>query len=35
MKFTMHWSILDNRFSELKKQIDSKFLKPLMKNFKI
>ena len=35
MKLPVHWSILDNRFSELKKKLDGKFLKPLMKNFKI
>ena len=35
MKLPLHWSILDNRFSELKKKLDGKFLKPLMKNFKI
>ena len=34
MKLPVQWSILDNRFSELKK-IDAKFLKLWMKNFKI
>ena len=35
MKLPLHWSILDNRFSELKKKLDGKFLKPLMKNFEV
>ena len=35
MKLPLHWSILDKRFSELKKKLDGKFLEPLMKNFEI
>ena len=31
----VHCSILDNRFSELKKRLDGKFSKPSVKNFKI
>ena len=31
----VHCSILDNRFSELKKNLDSKFSKSSLKNFKI
>ena len=32
---TMHCSILDNRFSELKKSYDGKFSKPSVENFEI
>ena len=35
MKLPLHGPILDNRFSELKKKLDGKFLEPLMKNFEI
>ena len=35
MKLPVHWPILDNRFPELKKKLDGKFLEPFMKNFKI
>ena len=32
----VHWSLLDNRFSKLKKKkLDGKFSKPLVKNFQI
>ena len=34
MKLPVHWPILHYKFSKLKKKVDGKCLKPLMKNFK-